>query len=245
MTHILDGTDLEDGSVEELAPPSLKATELPPRDHYLTPTEDRLLTALSEEAWPRLTKLYAPNNCVMGTRFVIEAMAEIGTHVRPLVVTVAAYNPAAVARMTKEGRGPSSEEEFGKWYEEDGAFARGVIHSGKAPAPGDDTWDGHLIGVGLSRTGRYFLYDLTAPQLNYPQEDIVGIEPNIAPVHVGWADEAEPASFLTTSGVMISYQPVPGAKDYLQFVAWSEPMDPFSPVSAIGIDMKRKARELA
>lgn len=240
---ILD--NLEDGSAEELAPPSLEATNLPSRDAYLTPTEDHLLTALAEEAWPRLMKLYDPNICVMGTRFVIEALADIGTHARPLVCTVAAYNGAAVARMTKEGRGPKDDAEFQTWHEEDGAFARGVIYTGKAADESKNTWDGHLIAVGLSRTGGYFLFDLTAPQLNYPQEEIVGIEPCIAPVGVDWADETAAQSFLTTTGVMVSYQPFPGAKDYLQFKAWSEPMDPFSPVSAIGIDMKRKARELA
>lgn len=116
------------------------------------------LQAFLEVAPRVLQENFSPNCCLNGTRVLMDALAKFKLQVRPLSVSIHAYNQVWWKKLNEKGDFPGSAEESLAWQEA-GGYSLGVVES----TPGEG-WNGHLVGLVQG-----WLVDVSVGQLSRPE----------------------------------------------------------------------------
>jgi hypothetical protein len=132
-----------------------------------TKQTDIIIKRMLAVGWDLLLREYTPDCCIAAAGVVIDTLRHFHMRARPLTVRVMLYNPAATKQIIEQGHYFETVEQC----EAAGGYGIG-IGSAVNDVPSNPVWPYHLVVIaeeGAKRT----LLDLTLPQLNRPERQIM------------------------------------------------------------------------
>lgn len=154
------------------------------------------------------------DNCIAASKIGLDILrqARIGDAFA-LRVELTVFNAAYVKRVEQEGRMPQGHGEIDRWWEECGAWSKGV---GITEIPlGPDRWHGHLALI----VERKWLWDLSADQASDERRGFAFPEPVLLPVTEAFLRAREPI-VATWHNLLLRYAARPDDKSFRDTPDW-------------------------
>lgn len=174
------------------------------------------LAAIARLVRQEILKTYLPESCIATSRYLLQALLELGIDAKPAPLRLLVMNQPYVLNKLRLGRFPN-QKELAAWSQFDNSCSIGIGFGENTAA---EHWTGHLaVLVRIADT--LLLVDPSIDQVNRPDRFIQIECPLIAPVPSEFLHLPELGVIVEQNNCALLYISVPGNTGFLQTPAWN------------------------